>query len=261
MDRKDHEEMYLEDYPDDVPDLEDTSSIEVLVQDWLRAMPANTTISTDTEATGDMLNLSMGMSIAPEFDRQGEPGTGCSDVAPSDDKQFQDMFKAPEKVLECQNQASSMPPFLDFRALMAEAQFKSYCRQLPPLRYKDDKDTRNVIVKTMQQPKPKKAADIPVADPRNSDPLDLLRDASRDAALELMKERCRKESHSSSMASRSSSASKRHHSSSRSGDETDPGLGACCARGRNSVSKAVEFGTSTQVQFELASRHLGIVKA
>ena len=109
---------------------------------------------------------------------------------------------------------------------MAEAQFKSGRRQLPPPpHYKDDKDTRNVIVKSMQQPKPKKAADIPVADPQNSDPLDLLRDASQDAALELMKERHRKESRSSSTASRSSSASKRHHSSSRSGDETNPKKG------------------------------------
>ena len=95
----------------------------------------------------------------------------------------------------------------------------------PPPRYKDDKDTRNVIVKSMQQLKPKKAADIPVADPWNSDPLDLLRDASQDAALELMKERRRKESCSSSTASRSSSASKRHHSSSQSGDETNPKKG------------------------------------
>ena len=209
VDRKDHEEMYLEDYPDDVPDLEDTSSIEVSVQDRLGVTPANTTISTDTEATGDMLNLSMGTSIAPESDRQGEPDTSCSDAAQSDDEQFQDMFKVPEKVPECQSRASSVPPFLDFRALMAEAQFKSGCRQLPPPHYKDDKDTRNVIVKTMQQSKPKKAADIPRANPRNSDPLDLLRDASRDAALELMKERRRKELHSSSTASRSSSASKR----------------------------------------------------
>ena len=58
VDRKDHEEMYLEDYLDDVPDLEDTSSVEVSVQDRLGATPANTTISTDMEATGDMLNLS-----------------------------------------------------------------------------------------------------------------------------------------------------------------------------------------------------------
>ena len=73
MDRKDHEEMYLEDYQDDVPDLKDTSSVEVSVQDRLRAAPANTTISTDTEAAGDMLNLSMGTSIALESYRQGEP--------------------------------------------------------------------------------------------------------------------------------------------------------------------------------------------
>ena len=192
VDRKDHEEMYLEDYPDDVPDLEDTSSVEVLVQDRLGATPANTTISTDTEAAGDMLNLSMGTSVAPESDRQGEPDTSCSDTAQSDDEQFQVMFKVLEKVLECQSQASSVPPFLDFWTLMAEAQFKSGHRQLPLLHYKDDKDTRNVIVKAMQQPKPKKAADIPVANPQNSDPLDLLLDASRDAVLELMKERHQK---------------------------------------------------------------------
>ena len=194
VDRKDHEEMYLKDYPDDVPDLEDTSSVEVLVQDRHGVTPANTTISTDTEATGDMLNLSMGMSIAPESYQQGEIDTG-SDIAPSDDEQFQDMFKVPEKVLECQEWVSAMPPGLDFRALMAEAQFKSSRRQLPPPppppRYKDDKDTRNVIVKSMQQPKPKKAEDIPVADHRNSDPLGVLRDASQDATLELMKERHR----------------------------------------------------------------------
>ena len=226
VDRKDHEEMYLEDYPDDVPDLEDTSSVEVSVQDRLRAMPANTTISTDKEAMGDMLNLSMGTSIAPESYRQGEPDTGCSDAAPSDDEQVQGMFKVPEKVPECQGWASAMPPGLDFWALMAEAQFKSSRRQLPPPpRYKDDKDTRNVIVKSMQQPKPKKAADILVVNPRNSDPLDLLWDASWDAALELMKERRRKESCSSSTALRSSSASKRHRSSSWSGAETNPKKG------------------------------------
>ena len=106
--------MYLEDYPDDVPDLEDTSSIEVSVQDWLGVTPTNTTISTDTEAVGDMLNLSMGTSIAPESYRQGEPDTGCSDAAPSDDEQFQDMFKVQEKVAECQGRASAMPPDLIF---------------------------------------------------------------------------------------------------------------------------------------------------
>ena len=229
VDRKDHDKMYLEDYPDDVPDLEDASSIEVSVQDWLRVTPANTTISTDTEAAGDMLNLSMGTSIILGSYQQNEPNTSCCDVALSDNKQFQDMFKVPEKVPECQDWASAMPPGLDFWALIAEAQFKSGCRQLPPpqppLRYKDDKVTRNVIVKSMQQPKPKKATDIPVANPQNSDPLDLLWDASQDVVLELMKERHQKESCSSSTGSRSSSASKRHHSSSHSGDETNPKKG------------------------------------
>ena len=115
MDRKDHEEMYLGDYPDDVPDLGDTSSIEVSVQDHLRATPAYTTISTDTEAVGDMLNLSMGMSIALESYRQGEPDTSCSDAAQSDDKQFQDMFKVPEKFRNARTGHLLCPPDLTSR--------------------------------------------------------------------------------------------------------------------------------------------------
>ena len=120
-----------------------------------------------------------------------------------------------------------MPSRLDFRALMAKAQFKSSRRMLPPppgLRphYKDDKDTRNVIVKSLQKPK---VAEVLVANPRNTDPLDLARDASQDAALEHMRERHQKESRSSSTASRSSSASKRHWSASWSGDETNPKKG------------------------------------
>ena len=173
------------------------------------------------EAAGDMLNLSMGTSDASESHWQDEPNAGHSDAAPSDDEQFQDMFKVPENVPEHWDQS----PGLDFRALMAEAQYKSGCRTLlppPELRAcdKDDKDTRNVIVKSLQEPKPKpKVADIPVANPQNIDLLDLLRDANQDATLELMKERCWKESHSSS------TASKRHRSSSRSGDETNPKKG------------------------------------
>ena len=176
------------------------------------------------EAVGNMLNLSMGTSDAPESHRQDEPDASRSDVAPSDDEQFQDMFKVPDNVLECRDQASAMLPRLDFRALMAEVQFKSGHRTLLPpseLRacYKDDKDTRNVIVKSLQKTK---VADIPVANPQNTDLLDLLWDANQDTTLEHMKERHRKESCSSSTASRSSSASKRHRSSSQSGDETNP---------------------------------------
>ena len=164
-----------------------------------------------------MLNLSMGTSDAPESHQLDEPNASHSNVALSDDEQFQDMFKVPDNVPECWDQTSAMPPGLDFQALMAKVQFKYGCRTLPPppelrAHYKDDKDTQNVIVKSLQNP-------------RNTDPLDLLRDARRDAMLEHMKERRWKESRSSSTASRSSSASKRHWSSSRSGDETNPKKG------------------------------------
>ena len=60
VDRKDHETLYLEDYPDEVPDLEETESVGTSVYDQLGATPANTTVSTDIEAAGDMLNLNMG---------------------------------------------------------------------------------------------------------------------------------------------------------------------------------------------------------
>ena len=227
VDQKDHESMYLDDYPDSMLDLEDTTSTGTSMHDQPRATPTNTTISTDTEVVGDMLNLSMGASDVPESHRQDEPNASRSSAAPSDDEQFHDMFKVPYKVPECWDQASVMPSGLDFWALMAKAQFKSGQRMLPPsleLRphYKDDKDTRNVIVKSLQKPK---VAEVPVANPRNTDPLDLARDANRDAALEHMRERHRKESRSSSTASRSSSASKRHWSASRSGDETNPKKG------------------------------------
>ena len=109
---------------------------------------------------------------------------------------------------------------------MAEAQFKSGRRLLPPppelrLHHKDDKDTRNMEL----QAKTSKRIEVPVSNPRNKDPLDLDRDANRDAALEHMRERHRKESHLSSAASRSSSTSKRHWSTSRSGDKINPKKG------------------------------------
>ena len=55
----------LDDYPDDIPYLEESESINTSVYDWLGATPASTTISTDTEAAGDMLNLSMGLPELP----------------------------------------------------------------------------------------------------------------------------------------------------------------------------------------------------
>ena len=64
-----------------------------------------------------------------------------------------------------------------------------------------------------------------MSNPRNKDPLDLDWDANHDAALEHMRERCRKESHLSSATSRSSSTGKRHRSTSRSRDEINPKKG------------------------------------
>ena len=75
------------------------------------------------------------------------------------------------------------------------------------------------------QAKTSKRIEVPVSNPRNKDPLDLDRDANRDAALEHMRERCQNESHLSSAPSRSSSTGKRHQSASRSGDEINPKKG------------------------------------
>ena len=177
-------------------------------------------MSTDTEAAGDMFNLSMGPPEMPEPNQQDEPDASHSRAAPSDDEQFNDMLKVPPKVPECWDQVPVMQPGLDFRALMAEAQFKSGWRLLPPppelrLHHKDDKDTRNVEL----QAKMAKREEVPVSNPRNRDLLDLDRDTNHDATLEHMWERCQKESRSSSTTSRSSSTGKRHRSASRSGDE------------------------------------------
>ena len=51
--------------------------------------------------------------------RPDKPDASRSSAAPSDDEQFQDMFKVPDSIPECQDQASVMPSGLDFRALMA----------------------------------------------------------------------------------------------------------------------------------------------
>ena len=178
------------------------------------------------EAAGDMFNLSMGPPEMPEPHWQDEPDTSHSSTAPSDDEQFNDMFKVPPKVPECRDQVPVMQSGLNFRALMAEVQFKSSRRVLPPplelrLHHKDDKDTRNVEL----QAKMSRRIEVPVSNPRNKDPLDLDWDTNRDATLEHMQERRQKESCSSSTASRSSSTSKRHWSASRSGDEINPKKG------------------------------------
>ena len=95
VDQKYHESMYLEDYIEDMLDLEETMSTSTSVYDRLRATPANTMMSTDIEAAGDMFNLSMWTPDMPEPHWQDEPDTNCSGAAPSDDKQSNDMFKVP----------------------------------------------------------------------------------------------------------------------------------------------------------------------
>ena len=192
VDQKDHKSMYLDDYPEDMPDLEETMSMGTSVHDRPGAILANTMVSNDTEAASDMLNLSMGPPELPEPSQQDEPDTSCSSAAPSDDEQFNDMFKVPRKVPECQDQVPVTQSGLNFRALMVKAQYKSSWKTLPPppqLRphHKDDKDTRNM---ELQAHKTSKVTEVLVADPPNKDPLDLDRDANRDAALEHMWERC-----------------------------------------------------------------------
>ena len=95
------------------------------------------------------------------------------------------MFKIPLKVLEHQDPTPTWTPGLNFQALLAEAQYKSGWRTLPPppelrVHHKEDKDTRNVVLQALQTPK---QADVPVADPWNKDPLDLDRDANWDTVL------------------------------------------------------------------------------
>ena len=82
---------------------------------------------------------------------------------------------------------------------------------------KDDKDTRNVVLRVIQTPK---VADIlvNVADPRNKDPLDLDWDTNCDAALKHMQDWHRIESCSSNAGSWSTSG-KHHWSVSHSWDQ------------------------------------------
>ena len=61
---------------------------------------------------------------------------------------------------------------------------------------------------------------VEVTNPQNTDPLDLDRDVNRDKALQVMQERCRRESRSSSAGSHSSSGNG-HQSGSWLRDETD----------------------------------------
>ena len=200
-----HEALYddhLDDYPDEIPDLEDTDSVNTSLYDQQVATPASTIISTDTVAAGGMLNLSMGLPELPATQQTSDPIDQTSESL-SDDDQFSNMFKVSAKVLAPRDPPPSLL-WLDPRVLMAEAKFKSGRRTLPPppgLRRQDVADTRNVVLQSMHTPK-KANTQIEVTDPWNKDPLYLNRDASRDKALQTMQERRRMESHSSSAESR-----------------------------------------------------------
>ena len=152
-----------------------------------------------------MPNLTMGQlePLAPQETHDS------ADDSDQDDNPLEDMFQVPAEALVFRVPLPAKPQ-LDPRALMAEAKFKSGRRTLPPplglRRHIDnpDSDTRNVVLQALQTPT---ATDtqVEVANPRNTDPLDLDRDANRDKALQVMEERRRRESHSSSAGSRSSS--------------------------------------------------------
>ena len=150
VDKKDHEALYseLDDYPGDMPDLEETESVNTSVYDQLGATLASTTISTDMEAASDMFNLSMGPLELPA-PQEANDSMDQTDEAFSDNDQLQDMFKVPTGVLVSQDPPLSRPQ-LDPQVLMAQAKLKSSRQTLPPppeLRaQKDDPDTRNVVL-------------------------------------------------------------------------------------------------------------------
>ena len=100
IDEIDQESKYLNDYLDDIPDLEETGSMTNSVYDRLGATPASTIMSTDTEAARDMLNLSMGLPQVPVSHCLGKltAPSDKTDTALRDDEQFGDMFKIPSEV-------------------------------------------------------------------------------------------------------------------------------------------------------------------
>ena len=115
-----------DDYPANMPDLEESDSVNTSVYDRLGGTPASTTISTDTEAASDMLNLTTG---PPELLVCQEANDLVEDS--DDDNPLADMFKVPAEV-PVPKDPLRVKPQLDPRAPMAEAKFKSGQRTLPP---------------------------------------------------------------------------------------------------------------------------------
>ena len=161
VDKIDHEAMYLEDYSDDMPDLENTEDLNSLVYDQLGATLASTIVSTDTEALNDMFSLSMGPPETPvprvpstAHSKPTAPQADEPDAVPSDDEQFRDMFRIPVKVLVCWDTLPPKSESLDPQALMAETQYQSGQRTLPPppgLKTPlEAPDTKNLVLKVIK---------------------------------------------------------------------------------------------------------------
>ena len=219
----DYEAVYS-DAEDDLlggpPDLEETDSVNTSVYDQLEATLASSAISTDTEAAGDMHNLTMGQSELPA----PQETCGLTDDSDEDDNPLEDMFQVPTEAPVFWVPLPAKPQ-LDPWALMAEAKLKSGRRTLPlppgVRRHIDDpdSDTWNMVLRALQMPM---ATDtqVEIANPWNTDPLDLDQDANRDKAMQVMQERHRQESHSSSVGFCLRSG-KQHWSGSRLRDKTD----------------------------------------
>ena len=189
----------------DPPDLEESDSVNTSVYDRLEATLASTTISTDTEVAGDMLNLTMGQPELPAPQETHE----SADDSDQDDNPLEDMFQVPTEAPVFRVPFPAKP-WLDPRALMAEAKFKSGQQTLPLhlglRRHIDDpdSDTQNVVLRALQMPMVTDTK-VEVTNPWNTDLLDLDRDVNRDKALQVMQDRHRQESHCSSVGSRLSS--------------------------------------------------------
>ena len=150
IDKIDHEAMYSDAEGDplgDPPDLEESDSVNTSVYDRLEATPASSAISTDTEVASDMLNLTMGQPELPVPQDAHE----LANDSDQDDNLLEDMFQVPTEAPVFWVPLPAKP-WLDPRALMAEAKLKSGRRTLPLppslRRHIDnpDSDTQNVVL-------------------------------------------------------------------------------------------------------------------
>ena len=121
----------------------------------------------------------------PELPAPQETG-GPTDDSDEDDNPLEDMFQVSAEALVFRVPLPAKSR-LDPQALMAEAKLKSLLKTLPPppgmRRCIDDpdSDTQNVVLRALQMPMVTNSQ-VEVANPRNTDPLDLGRDVNREKA-------------------------------------------------------------------------------